>query len=1193
MSITKKIVAILTVLTVFAFVGSPASAITVEELQAQINTLLAQLATLQTQLAALQGAPAGVTGCTITSFDRNLKQGMSGDDVKCLQIILNSATDTQVATEGAGSPGSETTYFGSLTKAAVIKFQEKYAPEILATYGLTTGTGFVGTTTRAKLNTLLGVVTPPPGVVCGNGVCETGETNANCPADCPVTPPAAGLSVALASDNPVAAAIVSDSDTSTIAGGGQALIPMLKLNFTASSEGEAKVTTLKLKRGGISADSDLANIYLADGSTVLAEMTSISSGVITFTNSAGLFTVPAGSTKAITVKMDLGRETSAGKTINVSLNAASDVATTASTINGTFPIVGNPMTVASVTDLGEIDVATQTTPSSVNAGESNREIWQFKLTGTNQKLRVEKVVLEMIGTADVTAITNVKLTSGGTQYGSTIASIPSSKILTFDLSSSPIEMTSGQVKYVSVQGDVVSGAGRNFYFAIRHSYDLVVYDTQYNCYLKPNQANSYTAVTGTTTGTSINAATLTVSRSSLSPISKIAADALNAEVARFDFKATGEDVKVSSLTVGVDTDDNEGLDDVALYVDGSQIGTTSDVPNTTVALSQATPTLETDGVSYSFGNAFIIPAGTTKSLVVKANIKNCGEASFSDTDTLQIQLVAGTNNAIGQSSSTNISTSAVNGNTLTVSSGGVVVTKNLALNDGSSTYPTAVKGATNAKIASFVINAPAGEAVDVTQIVVGDEIDAAEGGESSLADSMYNLKIMNGTTQIGSTVGTLTDTAGTDYTFTPASAIRIAKGGQYVVDIYADILSSGTVTSLNADTTDGPIECVSVTATGVDTGASASDTDVTDIVLQDVYIATSGNLTITLAGSTAVTQTLTTGTADVKLADFKFEADNSEGITVSKIVVSDTTYAAADLGGVTNVRLYDGTTQLGSANYSWTTTSPSTGTSGYMAFDGLSWTIAKGASKTLTVKADISNWPAAASATYHTISIEKAYTGSTESVEATGTSSSASITGDQLDFSANTDANVDAQIMRVYKSALNIAKASSSPSGTGQVGQADQTVAVFTVTNTSPQNYEASITDIDIYPMSTDITLTSGTARYVKVYVDAISSAGLVETDTYTASDATTEWSDFAGTPTSEGTFTAFTVSAGGSRTIYVTADTNEASTNDSFQVKLIAGSTVTNGMATVAGGITWSDGTTTSIYDVDTLPVNGGALKY
>src|SRR4030043_1643032 len=107
---TKKIVAIATTLSVTVMVAGPVGAATVEELQALITSLTAQLASLTTQLNALQGGGGGTFACcTITSFTRNLSQGMSGDDVKCLQIILNSDPVTRLGTQAqglAGSPGN-------------------------------------------------------------------------------------------------------------------------------------------------------------------------------------------------------------------------------------------------------------------------------------------------------------------------------------------------------------------------------------------------------------------------------------------------------------------------------------------------------------------------------------------------------------------------------------------------------------------------------------------------------------------------------------------------------------------------------------------------------------------------------------------------------------------------------------------------------------------------------------------------------------------------------------------------------------------------------------------------------------------------------------------------------------------------------------------------------------------------------
>jgi peptidoglycan hydrolase-like protein with peptidoglycan-binding domain len=88
------------------------------------------------------------------TFPNNLQLGAQGEDVKQLQIILNQDPTTQVATTGPGAPGNETTYFGPATKAAVIKFQNKYASEVLYPAGLYTGSGYFGPLSRAKINNL-------------------------------------------------------------------------------------------------------------------------------------------------------------------------------------------------------------------------------------------------------------------------------------------------------------------------------------------------------------------------------------------------------------------------------------------------------------------------------------------------------------------------------------------------------------------------------------------------------------------------------------------------------------------------------------------------------------------------------------------------------------------------------------------------------------------------------------------------------------------------------------------------------------------------------------------------------------------------------------------------------------------------------------------------------------------------------
>jgi peptidoglycan hydrolase-like protein with peptidoglycan-binding domain len=79
---------------------------------------------------------------------------MSSSDVRRLQQYLN-AQGFQLAAVGAGSPSSESDYFGTRTYDALVKFQEAHASEILAPAGLVKGSGIFGTFSRAFVNKML------------------------------------------------------------------------------------------------------------------------------------------------------------------------------------------------------------------------------------------------------------------------------------------------------------------------------------------------------------------------------------------------------------------------------------------------------------------------------------------------------------------------------------------------------------------------------------------------------------------------------------------------------------------------------------------------------------------------------------------------------------------------------------------------------------------------------------------------------------------------------------------------------------------------------------------------------------------------------------------------------------------------------------------------------------------------------
>lgn len=131
----------------FSFAGlTSAQTTTTADLIAQIQ---AQIQSLTSQLVALQAQQTKTGSAWCHTFNSNLSLGDSGQEV----VALFTALKNNGYVPPTNAIGDN---FDDYIASAVVEFQEKYVTEILAPYELKHGTGRVGPTTRAKLNSLFG-----------------------------------------------------------------------------------------------------------------------------------------------------------------------------------------------------------------------------------------------------------------------------------------------------------------------------------------------------------------------------------------------------------------------------------------------------------------------------------------------------------------------------------------------------------------------------------------------------------------------------------------------------------------------------------------------------------------------------------------------------------------------------------------------------------------------------------------------------------------------------------------------------------------------------------------------------------------------------------------------------------------------------------------------------------------------------
>ncbi|MSU54412.1 MAG: peptidoglycan-binding protein [Candidatus Staskawiczbacteria bacterium] len=820
MNIRKTIITATVALTMVAMIApATVGALTVGDLQAQINALTAQLGTLQ------GSSSSGYV------FTRNLTIGSSGDDVMELQKRLNSDVSTQVATFGAGSPGSETKTFGPKTKAAVVKYQ--------AMRGISPTSGYFGSLTRASVNGGSTTTTPTPSQV----------------------PTGAGLSVMLASGNPVAGTIVD----------GQALAPLMALTFTNGDNAPVNVTGLMLKRIGVSADASLTNVYLFNGATRLTDGAAVSSTMVNFNNTAGLFSVPSMGSVTIWVLADV--DGTSGETVGVQVVSTTAVTGNASSVKGTFPLTGGFMTIATGTLAGAEWNATTTPSSSSVDPQDEYTVFQNSVVVTTRAVNMTRISLRKTGSVTNNDLRNFKLYVDGVQVGTTqqlAADSLAQSYVTFDLTGAPKRLEAG-TRVVKVLADIVGGSNSTFTMHLWNVADVTTVDTQYNANVLSDLVSNATFAKRSTGEQTVNAGTLTITKLTTSPSGNIVDASSNATLAKFELKAAGEKVKIETLYVSalVSTSAVSGLRNGMLLANGVQIG------STTTLYDPADSSF--DYTTFNLGSSLIVIPGSPVILEVRADIYDTGTSDSTNSivsgSTIQINIEGAStnNNGTGLISSTTLDVPASDtaGNTLTVKQGTLTLSKYTAYINRNAVVPV-----TAFKLSHFTLSNDTVEAINLNDIKVT---------LNYVSGSTNNLWVQYGTqvTSVKPTV-TASNTWSINHSLPAGHTIDVMVFGN------VDSTAQGVATSGVYITGTTSSSAVAVTA-GTDADATTGQT----------ITFTTGSITTALDGTTPLNQAVA-GNQSVAAGKFKFTASN-DSFTIKELrfTVAGTATTSAVINSLT------------------------------------------------------------------------------------------------------------------------------------------------------------------------------------------------------------------------------------------------------------------------------------------------------
>ncbi len=966
---TKNVAAVLlAVALVFGFAFSfaaPVKAQSISDLQAQIQALLAQI-------QALQGGSSSGGACVSFTFTTNFRQGQSGAEVMQIQKFLNTMADTRVAATGAGSPGNETSFFGPATAAAVRKFQEKYAADILTPVGLTAGNGYWGPSTRAKANALAAACVPgtTPGTTPGGTVGGTLQVMAG-------SQPANSLAVQ-----------------------GASRVPFTTFTLTNTSAAAVTINNVTVQKNGLGDKAVFDGIILVDATgQALGNSKTMNSN-----NQAVLdagITLQPGQSAQLTVAGNMltsGLNTYAGQIIGLSVVGVN----TNGTVSGSLPISGAMHTINATLSIGSMTAAVGSedpNTTALNSSTTGKPIGttgftfgaiRLTNTGSAEDQWVKSIRWNQSGSASASDLANVVTVVDGTSYPMTISA--DGKYYTVVFPGNGLEVQKGLQKEFTVKADIVNGPARTISFDLYKATDIYVVGETFGYGITPtasataaiDDASQFTTGTPFFSGTvvQVNAGTV----SSVSRANEVAAQNIvelspNQPLGGFAVDIKGEPITVASLTFGFDisgTEDATDLDNITL-VDANGVVVAGPVDGTTGT--------GTDG-KVTFTDTVTFPTGR-----MVYTLKGQLSSSFANGDTIVATTTPSDywTNVRGTITGNTITltNSAVSANTMTVRAGSVVLS--IA---GTPAAQTIVAGATGQTVSAINF--------DATQSGEDVRFNAAKfrfTESLTTTDDLNNCAAYDGATRLNSSSVTL-DTDATDFNFSFDTPLLVAKGTVKNVAIKCDIPSSITGGTFSV----GFTSAVTFTGTGVTSSQTITPTSSTAATQagNTMTVASGGALTVALDSSSPSATLAAAGTSGVTLTALRFNGTN-EDMKLDRIALQMSNGAASSSpDNLTQVTIWDGATQVGTATFAGTRFATST-LSGNVIIPANGF-------KVLTVKGDLAGIGTGQATTTNGLVIEVDYDGS----DSTGTRAVGQQSGTTINTSSTTD--TDTSPVRVYRS---------------------------------------------------------------------------------------------------------------------------------------------------------------------------------